>query len=84
MINVLQLIFDQFDLLADTFKVQKVRKTVNEYYMTAAGLPDRELIGGEQERAKATSPSPNPDPSPNTNLLTLPLTLPLTLTLTLT
>ena len=55
MINVLQLIFDQFDLLADTFKVQKVRKTVNEYYMTAAGLPDRELIGGEQERAKATA-----------------------------
>jgi|TARA_B110001469_G_C9309032_1_gene167142 hypothetical protein len=30
--------------------VQKVRKTVNEYYMTAAGLPDRELIGGEQVR----------------------------------
>ena len=55
MINVLQLIFDQFDLLVDTFKVQKVRKTVNEYYMTAAGLPDRELIGGEQERAKATA-----------------------------
>ena len=55
MINVLQLIFDQFDLLADTFKVQKVRKTVNEYYMTAAGLPDRKLIGGEQERAKATA-----------------------------
>ena len=54
-INVLQRIFDQFDLLADTFKVQKVRKTVNEYYMTAAGLPDRALIGGEQERAKATA-----------------------------
>jgi class 3 adenylate cyclase len=54
-INVLQLIFDQFDLLADTFKIQKVRKTVNEYYMTAAGLPDPLLIEGPHERAKATA-----------------------------
>merc|ERR1719424_144299 len=52
-INVLQLIFDQFDLLADTFKVQKVRKTVNEYYMVAAGLPDPSVLVEPKERALA-------------------------------
>ena len=39
--------------LADTFKVQKVRKTVNEYYMVAAGLPDPTVLAGEKERALA-------------------------------
>lgn len=52
-ITVLQIIFDQFDTLADTFKVQKVRKTVNEYYMVAAGLPDPNVIVGQKERALA-------------------------------
>lgn len=52
-VHALQLIFDRFDALADTFKVQKVRKTVNEYYMVAAGLPDPDVLPGESERALA-------------------------------
>ena len=54
-VHALQLIFDRFDALADTFKVQKVRKTVNEYYMVAAGLPDPEVLPNEVERALAMS-----------------------------
>lgn len=34
-------------------QVQKVRKTVNEYYMCAAGLPDPTLLEGSKERALA-------------------------------
>ena len=52
-VDALQLIFDRFDQLADTFKVQKVRKTVNEYYMVAAGLPDPEALPDQKERALA-------------------------------
>ena len=52
-VKVLHLVFDRFDQLADTFKVQKVRKTVNEYYMVAAGLPDPEVLVGIRERAMA-------------------------------
>ena len=44
---------DRFDGLADTFKVQKVRKTVNEYYMVAAGLPDPTVLPAQKERALA-------------------------------
>eukprot|EP00966_Prymnesium_polylepis_P251894 5823585-Prymnesium_polylepis.1 len=54
-VNILQLIFDRFDQLADTFKVQKIRKTVNEYYMVAAGLPDPLRIEDPKERALAIS-----------------------------
>ena len=50
-INVLQLIFDQFDLLADTFKIQKVRKTANEQCIFAAGLPDPHLLPTPVARA---------------------------------
>ncbi|EOD15211.1 hypothetical protein EMIHUDRAFT_119412, partial [Emiliania huxleyi CCMP1516] len=42
---LLQSIFDRFDRLTETFNVQKVRKTVNESYMVAAGLPEPELLG---------------------------------------
>ena len=52
-VAALQLIFDRFDRLADTFKVQKVRKTVNEYYMVAAGLPDPMSLPNVKERALA-------------------------------
>ena len=52
-VSALQLVFDRFDKLADTFKVQKVRKTVNEYYMVAAGLPDPEVLVGAEQRALA-------------------------------
>ena len=52
-VAALQLIFDRFDQLADTFKVQKVRKTVNEYYMVAAGLPNPEVLPDPKERALA-------------------------------
>ena len=41
---MLQKIFDKFDQLADMFGVQKVRKTANEYYLAAAGLPDPLLL----------------------------------------
>ena len=47
------MIFDCFDGLCETFRVQKVRKTVNESYMVAAGLPDRDLIADGKERALA-------------------------------
>ena len=43
MMRVLQIIFDHFDQLADTYGVQKVRKTANEYYLVAAGLPNPAL-----------------------------------------
>ena len=52
-VQALQVIFDRFDGLADTFKVQKVRKTVNEYYMVAAGLPDPTVLPAQKERALA-------------------------------
>ena len=52
-VAALQNIFDRYDALTETFKVQKVRKTVNEYYMVAAGLPDRTLIDGRKDRALA-------------------------------
>ena len=45
--------FIRYDQLADTFKVQKIRKTVNEYYMVGAGLPDPEVLVGARERALA-------------------------------
>jgi len=51
---LLQSIFDRFDRLTETFNVQKVRKTVNESYMVAAGLPDPELLGSPQQRALGT------------------------------
>ena len=50
-VQLLQSIFDRFDTLADTFSVQKVRKTVNESYMVAAGLPDPELLRTPEQRA---------------------------------
>ena len=49
-VDVLQLVFNRFDQLADLFKVQKVRKTVNEYYMVAAGLPDPKVLEGGKRR----------------------------------
>lgn len=52
-VKILQLVFDRFDSLADLFCVQKVRKTVYESYMLAAGLPDRELLEGKAPRARA-------------------------------
>ena len=45
--------FIRYDQLADTFKVQKIRKTVNEYYMVGAGLPDPDVLVGARERALA-------------------------------
>ena len=53
LLELLQTTFDSFDTLAETFSVQRVRKTVNESYMVAAGLPDRELIADGKERALA-------------------------------
>ena len=50
-ITVLQQMFDRFDALAELFKVQKVRKTANEYYLAAAGLPDQELLPTPEARA---------------------------------
>lgn len=52
-VAILQIIFDKFDSLADVFCVQKVRKTVYESYMLAAGLPDKEMLQGEATRARA-------------------------------
>ena len=52
-VEILQLIFDRFDQLADLFLVQKVRKTVYESYMLAAGLPDRGMLEGQAPRAHA-------------------------------
>ena len=51
MMGVLQIIFDRFDALADMFGVQKVRKTANEYYLVAAGLPNTELLPSAEQRA---------------------------------
>ena len=48
---LLQSIFDRFDTLAETYSVQRVRKTVNESYMVAAGLPDPSLLQTPAERA---------------------------------
>ena len=50
-LNVLQVIFDRFDALADMFGVQKVRKTANEYYLAAAGLPNPDLLPNDKHRA---------------------------------
>ena len=43
--------FDRFDALADMFGVQKVRKTANEYYLAAAGLPNPHLLPTAEDRA---------------------------------
>jgi class 3 adenylate cyclase len=51
MMNVLQRMFDRFDALADMFGVQKVRKTANEYYLVAAGLPNTKLLPSTEDRA---------------------------------
>ena len=40
-----------FGQLADMFQVQKVRKTCNEMYLVAAGLPDPTLLPTAQHRA---------------------------------
>ena len=45
--------YDLFDRLADAFKVQKVRKTANEYYLVAAGLPDPTMLPNAHDRACA-------------------------------
>jgi len=50
-ISVLQIMFDRFDALTNIFNVQKVRKTANEYYLAAAGLPDPELLPHPTDRA---------------------------------
>ena len=47
----LQTIFDRFDALADMYGVQKVRKTANEYYLAAAGLPDPTRLPSPEDRA---------------------------------
>ena len=49
--RVLQCMFNAFDQLCDIYKVQKVRKTANEYYLVAAGLPDPKLLPTAQDRA---------------------------------
>ena len=51
MMHVLQVMFDRFDALADMFGVQKVRKTANEYYLVAAGLPNPKILPSPEERA---------------------------------
>ena len=43
--------FDRFDALADMFGVQKVRKTANEYYLVAAGLPNPKILPSAEDRA---------------------------------
>ena len=50
-IQVLQVMFDRFDALTAIFNVQKVRKTANEYYLAAAGLPDPQLLPQPNDRA---------------------------------
>ena len=52
-LRVLQTMYDKFDRLADAFNVQKVRKTANEYYLVAAGLPDPSLLPSPNDRACA-------------------------------
>ena len=52
-LRLLQTMYDRFDRLADTFQVQKVRKTANEYYLVAAGLPDPRMLPMPQDRACA-------------------------------
>jgi len=52
-LRLLQMMYDRFDRLADTFNVQKVRKTANEYYLVAAGLPDPALLPSPHDRACA-------------------------------
>ena len=49
--QLLQHMFDRFDKLVDVFQVQKVRKTANESYLAAAGLPDPDLLPSETDRA---------------------------------
>ena len=55
LLELLQTTFDTFDTLAETFSVQRVRKTVNESYMVAAGLPDPTLLRSPVDRALATA-----------------------------
>ena len=55
LLELLQTTFDRFDTLAETFSVQRVRKTVNESYMVAAGLPDPTLLRSPVDRALATA-----------------------------
>ena len=52
-LRLLQTMYNQFDRLADTFQVQKVRKTANEYYLVAAGLPDPTMLPNPRDRAAA-------------------------------
>jgi class 3 adenylate cyclase len=49
--RALQAIFDRFDALADMYGVQKVRKTANEFYLVAAGLPNQEILPTAEDRA---------------------------------
>ena len=51
MMTVLQIMFDRFDALADMFGVQKLRKTANEYYLVAAGLPNQKILPSPEDRA---------------------------------
>jgi class 3 adenylate cyclase len=55
LLELLQTTFDRFDTLAETFSVQRVRKTVNESYMVAAGLPCSTLLRSPVDRALATA-----------------------------
>ena len=50
-VAVMQMMFDKFDALADMYGVQKVRKTANEYYLVAAGLPNPGLLPSAADRA---------------------------------
>lgn len=52
MMHCLQVMFDRFDQLADMFGVQKVRKTANEYYLVAAGLPNPQILPSPEDRAR--------------------------------
>ena len=48
---MLQRMFDAFDKLCDIYKVQKMRKTANEFYLVAAGLPDPRPLPTPEDRA---------------------------------
>mmetsp|Transcript_20240 Transcript_20240/g.65056 ORF Transcript_20240/g.65056 Transcript_20240/m.65056 type:complete len:408 (-) Transcript_20240:312-1535(-) len=54
-IKLLQSMFDRFDRLADVFQLQKVRKTANEQYLVAAGLPDPTRLPDPHDRAAAAA-----------------------------
>jgi class 3 adenylate cyclase len=50
-VHLLQRVFDKFDVLAEVFGVQKVRKTANELSIFAAGLPNPKLLPDAESRA---------------------------------